>query len=151
MVHLFDRVQNGAMEQTTNRADRITAFIVEDSQQIRERLAALLTQTDGIAIVGEADTPKAAVEGILRTKPDSVILDIHLLGGSGLEVLKTVHPIAPSTVFVVLTNYPNPQYRRIFSNAGASAFLDKSTEFDLVAKAIIAETARRSQSLNLLQ
>jgi DNA-binding NarL/FixJ family response regulator len=135
------------MEKTT--ADRITAFIVEDSPAIRERLAALLTQTQGIAIVGEADTPQSAVEGILRTRPDSVVLDIHLLGGSGLEVLKTVRPIVPGTVFVVLTNHPNSQYRRIFVNAGASAFLDKSTEFDLIAQAIIAGAARRSQIANL--
>jgi DNA-binding NarL/FixJ family response regulator len=138
---------NGGMEKTT--ADRITAFIVEDSPHIRERLTALLSQTDGITIVGEADTPQSAVEGILRTRPDSVVLDIHLIGGSSLEVLKTVRPVAPGTVFVVLTNHPNSQYRRIFSNAGASAFLDKSTEFDMVAQAIIAGAARRSQIPNL--
>jgi DNA-binding NarL/FixJ family response regulator len=137
------------MDQTSTRADRITAFIVEDSPPIRERLTAMLQQTDGIAIVGVADTPQGAVEGILRTRPDSVVLDIHLVGGSGLEVLKTVRPMAPGTVFVVLTNHPNSQYRRIFANAGASAFLDKSTEFDLVAQAIIAGTARRSETLKL--
>ncbi len=116
---------------------------------LEERLTALLSQTDGIAIVGEADTPQSAVAGILRTRPDSVVLDIHLLGGSGLEVLKTVRPMAPGAVFIVLTNHPNSQYRRIFVNAGASAFLDKSTEFDRVAQAILAGAARRSQIANL--
>ena len=136
-----------AMEKTAT--ERITAFLVEDSLPIRERLVALLTGTQGIAIVGEADTPKGAVEGILRTRPDSVVLDIHLSGGSGLEVLRTVRPMAPGTVFVVLTNHPNSQYRRIFADAGASAFLDKSTEFDLIARAIIAGAMRRSQVPNL--
>jgi len=139
--------QYGAMDKT--RDEHITAFIVEDSPYIRERLAALLTQTGGIAIVGEADTPKSAVEGILRTRPDYVVLDVHLIGGSGLEVLKTVLPMVPGTVFVVLTNHPDPRYRRIFADAGASAFLDKSAEFDMVAKTIIAGTARRSQNLSL--
>ena len=138
------------MDKTAPRAGRITAFIVEDSPHIRERLSALLSQTGGIAIVGEADTPQAAVEGILRTRPDSVVLDIQLVGGSGLQVLKTVRPVAPGTVFVVLTNHPDSQYRRIFANAGASAFLDKTTEFDLVAKAIIAGAERRTQIPNLL-
>lgn len=137
------------MDKTPSQAERITAFIVEDSPYIRERLTALLTQTGGISIVGEADTPKSAVEGILKTRPDSVILDIHLVGGSGLEVLKTVRPIAPGTVFIVLTNHPDSQYQRIFANAGASAFLDKSTEFDMVAQAIIAGTARRSQMMDM--
>jgi DNA-binding NarL/FixJ family response regulator len=135
------------MERTTARP--ITAFIVEDSPPIRERLSALLSQTDGIAVVGEADTPKGAVEGILRTRPDSVVLDIRLIGGSGLEVLKSVRPAAPDTAFVVLTNHPDPQYRRIFADAGAVAFLDKSAEFDMVAKAIIAGAARRPQTTGL--
>lgn len=135
------------MEKTAD--ERVTAFIAEDSPHIRERLAALLTQTDSIVVVGEADTPKSAVEGILRTHPDCVVLDVHLIGGSGLEVLKTVLPMAPDTVFVVLTNHPNSQYRRIFADAGASAFLDKSAEFDLVAKAIVAQAARRPPIMNL--
>jgi len=142
-------IHNGAMEETLPRAGCITAFIVEDSPHIRERLSALLSQAGGIAIVGEADTPQGAVEGILRTRPDSVVLDIQLVGGSGLQVLKTVRPVAPGTVFVVLTNHPDSQYRRIFANAGASAFLDKTTEFDLVAKAIIAGAERRTQIPNL--
>ena len=137
------------MEETTFKADRITAFIVEDSPHIRERLSALLVQTGFILIVGEADSPKSAVEGILRTRPDCVLLDVHLVGGNGLEVLKTVRPMAPATVFVVLTNHPNSQYRRIFADAGASAFLDKSEEFAMVAKTIMAEAAHRSHIVNL--
>lgn len=137
------------MENTPSPGARIKAFVVEDSPHVRLRLSALLSQTDRIVIVGEADTPKNAVEGILRTHPDCVVLDIHLAGGSGLEVLKTVLPISPDTVFVVLTNQPTMQYRRIFTDAGASAFLDKTTEFDRVAQAIIAGAARRSPIINV--
>ncbi len=136
-----------AMEKTADA--RITAFLVEDSLPIRERLVALLAGTQTITVVGEADSPQRAVEGILRTRPDSVVLDIHLAGGSGLEVLKAVRSRAPGTVFIVLTNHPDSQYRRVFADAGASAFLDKSTQFDQIAQTIIAGATRRSEIPNL--
>ncbi len=111
-------------------------FIVEDSAPIRERLIGLLRDIEGVTVVGEADTAKAAVEGILRTKPDSVVLDIQLSGGSGIEVLRRIRPLAPEVVFIVLTNHSNPQYRRLCMKAGASHFLDKTSEFAKVMEVI---------------
>jgi len=116
-------------------------FIVEDSAPIRERLAALLGDIDGVSIVGEAGSIGAAVEGILRTRPESVVLDIQLLDGSGVEVLREVCPKAPEVVFVVLTNHAHPQYRRICMEAGARHFFDKSTEFGKVREVITGLSA----------
>jgi DNA-binding NarL/FixJ family response regulator len=115
---------------------RIKVFIVEGSAPIRERLSGLLGDIEGVTVIGEADTVKAAVEGILRTKPDSVVLDIRFSDGSGLEVLRKVRPLAPETVFMVLTNHPDPQYRRLYTEAGASHFLDKTSEFSKVVEVI---------------
>ncbi len=129
----------------TTPSERINVFLVEDSISIRERLAGLLTEIEGVYVVGEADSPSAAVDGILRTRPDSVVLDIHLLNGSGIEVLREVHPRFPEIVFIVLTNHPDPQYRRICMQAGASYFLDKNTEFATVGE-VIAGSARRAIS-----
>jgi len=68
---------------------RTNVFIVEDSAPIRERLTGLLNGIGGVSVVGEAATPQSAVEGILRTRPDSVVLDIQLMGGTGIEVLRS--------------------------------------------------------------
>ncbi|OGA03400.1 MAG: hypothetical protein A3H35_17010 [Betaproteobacteria bacterium RIFCSPLOWO2_02_FULL_62_17] len=122
---------------------RITAFIAEDSVAIGERLAKLLEEGDSIDVVGQAQTPLGAIDGILASKPDAVVLDIHLRGGSGLEVIRKLHPLAPQIVFVVLTNYPDPHYRRLFAEAGASSLLDKSSEFDRVKEEILTACAAR--------
>lgn len=103
-------------------------FIVEDSPDICERLVRFLSDTTRAAVVGHADTAAAAIDGILRTRPDCVVLDIRLLGSSGMTVLKEVHPLAPEIVFVMLTNHSGTQYRRMCMAAGASHFFDKSTE-----------------------
>lgn len=115
-------------------------FIVDDSTSIRLRLNEMLRRMGDVAVVGEADSALAAVDGILRTHPDSVLLDLNLMGKSGMDVLRTVHPQAPDIVFVVLTNHSEPQYRRACARAGARYFLDKSTEFERVRE-IIAEIA----------
>ena len=111
-------------------------FIVEDSESVRRRLAGMLGDIEGVTVIGEAETPGDAVEGILRTRPDSVLLDLHLLGGSGLEVLRRAHPQTPQTVFIVLTNYANAQYRRVCIEAGATYFFDKSNEIARVREVI---------------
>lgn len=113
-------------------------FIVDDSAPIRARLTEMLTRMDNVRIVGEAATAREAVDGILRTQPHSVLLDLNLLGRTGLEVLKSVHPKAPQIVFVVLSNHSEPQYRRACSDAGATYFLDKSCDFDEIPR-VIAE------------
>jgi DNA-binding NarL/FixJ family response regulator len=111
-------------------------FLVEDSAPIRARIAEMLGNVDGVVIVGEAATPASAIDGILRTRPDSVVLDIQLIGGSGIEVLRKVCPVAPDIVFIMLTNHPDPQYRKICMESGARYFLDKTTEFEKVREVI---------------
>jgi len=111
-------------------------FIVEDSAPIRSRLVELLGEIEGVCVVGEAETPGDAVTGIQQTKPHCVVLDYQLIGGTGVDVLRAVRPASPEIGFVVLTNHPNAQYRRICMEAGADWFLDKSTEFGKIKEVV---------------
>ena len=117
-----------------------SVFIVDDSDSIRERLIALLESIDDVVVVGEARTAAEAIEGILATQPDSVLLDLNLGTSSGMEVLSTVRRQLPVVEFVILSNHAEPQYRRACAKAGAHYFLDKSTEFDCV-RSVIAQIA----------
>jgi DNA-binding NarL/FixJ family response regulator len=107
-------------------------YIVDDSPDIRARLSEMLGRIEGVQIVGQAGAAAQAVVDILHLRPDSVLLDLNLEGTSGLQVMRAVKPQAPEIVFVVLTNHSELQYRRACERAGASYFLDKSTEFDRV-------------------
>jgi Response regulator containing a CheY-like receiver domain and an HTH DNA-binding domain len=49
-------------------------------------------------------------------------------GGSGVDVLKYIKKEQPSTVVIILTNYPYPQYRQECMDEGANFFFDKSIE-----------------------
>jgi DNA-binding NarL/FixJ family response regulator len=111
-------------------------FIVDDVPSMRARLAEFITDIPGVKVVGAAGSTSDAINGILETHPSCVLLDFKLIGGTGVDVLRAVHAKTPGTVFVVLTNSPDPQYRRACMEAGADHFFDKSTEFERIGEVI---------------
>jgi len=121
-----------------NTTSRTAIFIVDDLPSMRARLRELVDDIDGIEVVGEAGSPAEAIAGIRRTHPDYVLLDYQLVDGTGVDVLRAVHPDAPDIAFIVLTNHATAQHRRACLDAGARFFFDKSTEFGLLRKTIAA-------------
>lgn len=115
----------------------VKVFLADDSHLIRGRVAAILG-AGGMAIVGEAQTPQSSIDGILGARPDVVVLDVQLEGGSGLQVLRAVRDAAPHIGFVVFSNSAGPAYRKRYLDEGANRFLDKTTEFDQLVLAVAA-------------
>lgn len=111
-------------------------FLVDDSAQVIERLKEMLAPLPGVELMGIAADIPAAFIGLRAVTPDVVLLDLHLPGGSGIEVLKVIKKEMPATKVIVLTNYAFPQYQRKCEEAGADAFLDKSKDFAKVPEVI---------------
>ena len=109
-------------------------FIVDDSAVVRERLRAMLSELTEIEIIGEARAPLEVKNSVRKVKPDAVILDIRMPGGSGIDVLQNIKKDKPAPIVIILTNYPYPQYRKKCMDAGADFFFDKSTEFDKITE-----------------
>jgi DNA-binding NarL/FixJ family response regulator len=118
-------------------------FIVDDSQAVRERLVTLLKDMDDVEVVGQAGDVRKAVESIQATRPEVVILDIRMPGGSGIDVLQAIKADYPAPVTIMLTNYPYSQYRKRCMEAGADFFLDKSSEFHKVPQ-VLAQLSQTS-------
>ena len=107
-------------------------FIVDDSIPIVVRLNNILSGNEQFKIVGIATNASKAVAEILKSKPDVVILDIYLPDGNGIDILKQIKKEKPSIVVLMLTNYSEPDYKKICMKEGADFFLDKSIEFEKV-------------------
>lgn len=117
-------------------------FIVEDSPIIRERLLALLGSIEGAAAIGQASRAAEAIDGILATQPDAVVLDLKLADGSGFDVLRAVHERAPGIELYMLSNFAAEPYRRMAARLGARDFFDKSNEFQRVREVLAARAAQ---------
>jgi DNA-binding NarL/FixJ family response regulator len=125
---------------------KITVFIADDSHIVREHLVTMLEELAGIEVVGQADNVAEAINGISKLRPDAVILDILMPGGSGIEVLENIKQAGAGPLVIILTNYPYPVYRQKCMQAGADFFLDKSSEFDQIPELFEWFKADKSQS-----
>jgi DNA-binding NarL/FixJ family response regulator len=107
-------------------------FIVDDSGAVLKRLADLLDEVPGAQLVGQASDVPEAVEGVQKLRPDVLILDLQMPGGTGLDVLRAIRADHPGLYVLICTNFPYPQLREKCFGAGANFFLDKSAEFEKI-------------------
>lgn len=76
--------------------DRVARVVlVDDHRMFRTGVRAEIGRTEltGIDVVGEADDVESAVQVVAETRPDVVLLDVHLPGGGGVEVLRRSAPL----------------------------------------------------------
>ena len=99
-------------------------FIVDDHAMVRAGVRAELG-TD-VAVVGEAPDVPTAVEGIRATRPDVVLLDVHLPGGGGVEVMRRAAPRCPHTRFLALSVSDAAEDVIAVIRAGAKGYVTKT-------------------------
>ena len=107
----------------------MNVFIVEDSEKMRAELRDMLSDFHDINIVGYAADEASAIEQIDALLPEVVVLDLNLLSGSGIAVLKTVKKHHESIKVMVLTNCTDEFYVEACKRAKADYFFDKSFQF----------------------
>lgn len=110
-------------------------LVVDDSPAIRARLVAMLVEVPGVE-AREAAGADEALEVIRTSRPDLVVLDLHMPGKSGLEVLPALKALPSAPVVVVLTSHPTEHHRRLCVAQGADFFFDKSRDFARVVELV---------------
>lgn len=105
-------------------------FIVDDSEVLRSRLVQMLSEIEGIEIVGEAGLVQDAIREIRRLNPDVAILDLKMADGTGIDILAAMKRGRMTTRAIIFTNYPYLQYRKRCLDAGADFFFYKATELN---------------------
>ncbi|MFE3447587.1 response regulator [Nonomuraea sp. NPDC059194] len=79
----------------------IRVLIVDDHRLFRSGVRAELG--DSIQVVGEAEDVESAVKAIAALEPDVVLLDVHMPGGGGQEVLRRVLGAGSQVRFLALS------------------------------------------------
>lgn len=99
-------------------------LIVDDHSLFRDGISSLL-EAAGFTIVGQAGDGQAAVAQVAELHPDLVLLDIHMPVMNGLEALKQIKAIAPTTRVVMLTVSEDENNLLAAIQNGAEGFLLK--------------------------
>ena len=109
-------------------------FIADDNVPFRTRLASVLGGIAGIEVVGQTGDVPGTIEAIERTKPDTVILDINMPGGSGLDLAHALKRSRHSPTIIMLTVGPRSEYETMSYLLGADYFFQKSSDLRRLAK-----------------
>jgi DNA-binding NarL/FixJ family response regulator len=111
-----------------------SVVIVDDHELFRSGVRAEL---EGLLEVrGQAGTVEEAVATILREKPDVVLLDVHMPGGGGVEVIRRVAHERPAQRFLALSVSDAPEDVISVIRAGARGYVTKSISGESLADAI---------------
>lgn len=111
---------------------RLRIYLVEDSPVIRAALSESLEELVGARVVDCASTEDEARQWLSEHPNDwdLAVIDLFLLQGSGLNVVKSCSNRALRQKVVVLTGYATPAMRQRCLGSGADAVFDKATEID---------------------
>jgi DNA-binding NarL/FixJ family response regulator len=126
-------------------APRFTVLVVDDSIVVRRRLVGLLDEVAPGSLVVEAADPEEGIEAFHRMRPDVVVLDLSMPGGSGLDVLREVRRVTPPRMVIVFTNHAEEPYRRCCLEGGADLFFDKSKDLGRLVE-VLRERAQARAS-----
>lgn len=118
----------------------ITVLIADDQPLIRQAVGDILTDQNGIAVVGHAVDGTEAVSRTAELRPDVVLMDIRMPGLDGIEATAALcaDPANAETRVLILTTFEEDEYVLQALRAGASGFLGKGAEPEEIVRAVRA-------------
>ena len=128
----------GVDEPTASAKARISIVVADDHAIVRSALRVLLEADEGFAVVAEAADVEETVRKVLAYKPDVLLLDVSMPGGSSLASIPDMRSASPDTAIVVLTMEDEPRFARQALQAGAYGFVLKEAADTELLQAIAA-------------
>jgi DNA-binding NarL/FixJ family response regulator len=111
-----------------------TIFLVDDHRLFLSGVSAELA--DSFEVVGQSDDVDTAVDMIRASKPDVVLVDVHMPGGGGATVVGSVLETHPGVRFLALSVSDAPEDVIAMIRTGARGYVTKSIAPDELKDAI---------------
>ena len=120
--------------------DQITlrVMLVDDHEIVRRGVQQLVDAEDDLTVVAEAGTVRDAMSVALAARPDLVVMDVRLAGGSGIEATREIRSALPETRVLMLTSFADDEAVLASILAGASGYVLKQIQGDALLRAIRA-------------
>ena len=117
--------------------EQIRVVVADDQHLLRHGFRVILEAEPDIQVVGEAPDGRAAVDIVLRTRPDVVVMDIRMPEMDGLTAAERIlSEEGLETAVLMLTTFDLDEYIYEALRIGASGFLLKDTPADRLLEAV---------------
>jgi two-component system response regulator NreC len=103
----------------------ITVVLAEDHTLVRKGIRSLISEVEGVEVVGEAENGREAIKLVKQHRPDIIVMDISMPILNGLEATKQIKKYFPEVRVVVLTMHTSEEYIYEIIDAGASGYILK--------------------------
>jgi len=113
----------------------VRILLADDHAIVRAGLRQILGELLGRPEIGEAESSTELARQLAHARWDVLVLDLSMPGG-GLELLKEVRMTYPALPVLVLSMHPEEQYAVRALRAGASGYVSKDAEPEVLAGAI---------------
>ncbi len=114
----------------------IRVLIVDDHAIVRKGIRALLSESDGFEIVGEAADGQEAVAVAAESQPDVILMDLLMPGMDGIEATRQITAQRPGARILVLTSFAADNKLFPAIKAGAMGYLLKDSSPEDLLRAI---------------
>lgn len=106
-------------------SQKIRVLIADDHAIIRQGLKQILSDTEDLEVVAEADGGVKALQVLRNTQCDVVLMDVSMPDRNGIDTLKLVKKEFPRLPVLILSMHPEEQYAVRALRAGAAGYLSK--------------------------
>lgn len=128
----------------------IQVIIADDHRLVRQGISSLLTNAEGIEVIGEAEDGQEALELARQLQPDVLVLDISMPRMNGLEALAALPAEHPPVLFLSMHGDPN-LVRRTLEAGAAGYVLKRAAGSELIAGITAVYSGNRFLSDGLRQ
>ena len=111
-------------------------LIADDHAIIRDGVKKILADTTDFIVAGEAANGAETIERVRERSWDLLVLDLSMPGRSGVELIKQVKMERARLPILVFSMHPEEQYAVRAIRAGASGYLSKEANSDLLLPAL---------------
>jgi DNA-binding NarL/FixJ family response regulator len=116
---------------------KINVIVADDHRIIRQGLKLMLSDLDQINYLADAEDGEVLLSLLQEMTPDVILLDINMPKLDGITAIQKILAINETIGIIMLSGHEDPDYIRLCDEEGASSFLPKDVEREVLIDAIL--------------
>ena len=116
--------------------ERIKVLLVDDHQLIRDGIQSMLENTDDLEVIGSVPSGEHAINEVRENRPDVILMDIMMIGMTGIEATRWVKDFDPTIKVILLTMEISRDYVSAGIKSGVDGYLPKDVDKETLLEAL---------------